>query len=340
MRNTFTQISESILNNSGQSFHKKSENQSNRIIYPAIVRQVDDRAGYNRIKAEIVNINDSGKIYSGKDKDLNIDNLPIAIPLLPEFMHVRPQIGECVLIILENPQDPTAARYWVGPLITQQTKLNFQSFQNSQTIFNKSSFRGNQIATNTSTDRDQDAGELFAKQDEIALQGRQNSDLVIGDNSIKLRAGIFKYGSFLENTEYPCKIELKIIDQPLNSTGVKLANQQLNKNFEPFSQQNITATNINLISPEGKFRNLSIGNKESEYNSRINDFGDLVKTLHPAVLGDELVNILHLILNYLFTHVHQPQSTSLPNNFAFQLEKYRNKNTLSDLILSNVIKLN
>jgi hypothetical protein len=42
----------------------------------------------------------------------------------------------------------------------------------------------------------------------------------------------------------------------------------------------------------------------------------------------------------MFSHVHPPQSPPLPNNFAFNLERYRNKLALSAKILSNNIRLN
>lgn len=341
-KNIFTNLSESILTNNGQAFNRLPGNLSQRIIYPAIVREVSDGAGYNRIKAEIVNLNAEGQIYSGRDKDLSVDQMPLCIPLLPEYLHVRPQVGECVLVLLENPNDPTSARYYIGPLITQQTKLNFQNFESSQSIYNKASFKGKNIGGSPSTDYSEDAKQLFASQNEIAFQGRNNGDLVIGDNLVKLRAGIFKGKTFKENKDYPSKIELKIVQEPINSTGVILADNQINNAFEPFSYANITASNINLISPEGKFRSISLGNKETGYNPRLNDFGDLAKTLHPAVLGDELVNILYLIINYLFTHIHPPQSPSLPNNFAFELEKFRSKDKrfLSAQILSNSVRLN
>jgi len=340
-KNIFTNLSESILTTNGQAFHRLQANPSQRLIYPAIVREVSDNAGYNRIKAEIVNLNSEGKIYSGRDKDSTLDQMPLCIPMLPEFMHVRPKVGECVLVFLENPSDPTSARYYIGPIITQQTKLENQTFQSSQAIYNKGSLRGKQIGGGPSTDVDNDAGNLFAKQDEIAFQGRQNSDVVLGNNYLRIRTGIFQnLINFKENTDYPCQIELKIVDKPISTTGVRIADTQINSSFEPFSQQNIRATNINLIAPEGKFRKVSEASLELRYNPRLNDFGEEAKTLHPAVFGDELVNVLYDMINYMFSHVHPPQSPALPNNFAFNLERYRNKLALSAKILSNNIRLN
>lgn len=340
-KNVFTNLSESLMTNNGQAFHRLPSNPSQRLIYPAIVREVNDNAGYNRIKAEIVNINSEGFTYAGKDKDSTLDQIPLCVPLLPEILHVRPKVGECVLVLLENPSDPTSARYYIGPLITQQTKLERENFESTQPIYNKSSLNGRQIGGAPSTSVNNDAGTLFAKQDEIALQGRQNSDVVLGNNSVKIRAGIFKnLVDFKENTDYPCNIELKIVDKPISTTGVRAADTELNLSFEIFSQQNLRATNINLISPEGKFRKKSAANDEIKYNPRLNDFGEEAKTLHPAVLGDELVEILTNIINYLFSHIHIPQAQPLANNYAYNIQKYRDKTYLSAKILSNNIRLN
>jgi len=340
-KNVFTNLSESLMTNNGQAFHRLSANPNQRLIYPAIVREVTDNAGYNRIKAEIVNINDDGQIYSGKDKDSSLQQMPLCVPLLPEILHVRPKVGECVLVFLENPSDPTSARYYIGPLITQQTKIENESFQTAQSVYNKASLNGRQIGGAPSTKVDSDAGLLFAKQDEVAIQGRQNSDVVLGNNFVKIRAGIFtNLIDFKENIDYPCNIELKIVDKPVSTTGVRAADSQINLGFEIFSQQNIRATNINLISPEGKFRKISESSNELKYNPRLNDFGEEAKTLHPAVLGDELVNIIVDMINYMFSHVHPPQSPPLPNNYAFKLQQFRSKIPLSAKILSNNIRLN
>jgi hypothetical protein len=200
---------------------------------------------------------------------------------------------------------------------------------------------GNQIGGSPSTSVFNDARTLFAKQDDIALQGRNNSDMVLSNNQVKIRTGIFNnLLDFKENTDYPCQIELKIVDKPISSTGVRLADSEINTTFEIFSQQNIKATNINLISPEGKFRKITAAKDELKYNPRLNDFGDEAKTLHPAVLGDELVEVLINMINYLFSHAHAPQSPPLANNYAFSLLKFRDKAYLSAKILSNHVRLN
>ena len=107
-KNTFSKISESILTNAGQDSFKSQTNNQSRIIYPAIVRNIIDEAGQNRIQAEIVNIDPNGGIIPGKDRNIPLTDLPVCIPLLTEFLHARPKVGECVLLIAENPTDLTS----------------------------------------------------------------------------------------------------------------------------------------------------------------------------------------------------------------------------------------
>lgn len=338
---------------SRQIFHAKNQDKiarktesSQRIIFPAIVRAIDDSAGYNRIKAEIVNLDDKSQVFSGADWASSLDEMPPAIPLLPEYMHIRPQIGEMVILICTNPNDLTAGRYWIGPIITQQTKLNNQSFEQSFLgMQNRASYKGQQIASNPSTKNEGDAERLLAKQNEVAFQGRGTGDLVIGEKFVRLRTGIFASGTFKENVEYPCNIELKIVDQPPSSSGVKVADSQMNKDFTNYSQQNITATNINLISPSGKDRSSSAINFEMSYNQRLKDFGEQAKSLHPAVLGDALVDLLCAIVKYLTTHQHPPQSPPIPPTIGvgsdnMNLIAFGEKLVASRYILSTVVRLN
>lgn len=340
-KNIFTADSDFISQQKGQAFYR-NRSYAHRVIWPAIVRSVDDKAGYNRIMAEMVQLNDKGQVISGRDRFKSSGQI-MALPLLPEFMHVRPKPGEQVLLFLENPSDPTSNRYYIGPLISQQTKLNMESFEDSnRAMYNRNSFDGNQIGTGASTKNDQDAGELFAKQDEIAFQGRENGDLVIGKDFVKIRTGIFESPSFRENKRIPCQIELKIVNQPLDAQERGVFNNVpgLFGVFESFSQQNITATNINLISPDGSFRKQDRINAEMSYNPKLADYGTMAMKLQPSVLGDDLVDVLYNIINFLVTHFHQPQNPPTLNAFGYELLKFKSKIPLSQKILSKKVRLN
>jgi hypothetical protein len=340
-RNTFSQISESLLTSKGQdSFRLDSNVGSARIIYPAIVRTTEDQAGFNRIQAEIVEIDKNGNIIPGKDRNIPKERLPICVPLLTEFVHARPQVGECVLVIAENPTDITSPRFWLGPLITTQIKLSYQSYQESVPIFNSGSFSTPNNFSGPTLQGQTKQASVLPTPSEIALQGREDADIVLRPREVEIRAGKFKLHSTSDlNTETPCRLQLKQIDYNPYTTGIRSADQKLSENFVPYSQFNLEATNINLISNEGKFREFNNNTEENKSNPRLKDYGDIASRLHPAVFGDELMVILKLILQYLLTHIHTPQSPPLTNNISAQLEPYLNSGKMNDLV-STVVRLN
>lgn len=335
-----TNFGESLLQNSGQAkFRSDNLGTIGKIVHTAIVRSVDDNAGLNRIKAEIVSVND-GIISPGLDRNIPNDKLPICIPLMPEFVHVRPQEGECVIVISENPNDITSVRYFIGPLISSQLKLPYQSFTDSfNSMFNTSTFSGKEHGANRTNQKELKVAEILPSQTEISLQGRVDANITFSSREVNINSGLFNKNSLDKNTDHPCKIQLKQFDDaPQTSSSSNLINQltgSSNQKFSPFSQQNIIATNINLISTEGKNRNYDSSNPEFS-NKRLNDFGNVAQQLHPLVFGDELIVLLKLILSFLTNHIHTPQSPALPNSVYEQLLPYLNGNKLQDLISNNI----
>ena len=344
-KNSFTSMAESLLSSSGQDNHRGDPSSSFRIIYTGIVRDVEDYAGFNRIKAEIVTLDENGAVIPGKDKDTPLDKLPICIPLRSEFVHIRPQVGEAVLIISENPLDLSSPRYWIGPIITQQTKLPYQSYSDASEMFRINTYAQKNTTSNPTTNNLNKAAVYYPQQNEIAFQGRQDVDITFFTRGGIIRAGRFKKGTTDLNVSSPCSIEFKQIDAPITSPNdiqlfSKLSAVSSASDFVPFSQTNQTSTNINIYSAEGKFRKADKGTGDGvELSDRLKDFGDLASTLHPTVFGDELITLLQLILKYLTTHIHTPQSQPLTNAVSEQLDPYITGNKLQDL-LSNVIRIN
>ena len=341
-KNPFTSMSEALLSSSGQDNFRGDSSSTLRIVYTAIVRDNEDYAGFNRIKAEIVTIDEKGIIKPGKDKDTPLNKLPICIPLVPEFVHVRPQIGEDVLIISENPLDLSSPRYWIGPVISQQTKLPYQSYSDAIEIFKINTYAQKNTTSNPTTNNLNKAGVYYPQPSEIAFQGRQDADITLFPRGALIRAGRFKKGTTDLNTISPCSIEIKQVDTEItNPNDIQLFNRlNTTSTFKSFSQINSLSTNINIYSPEGKFRKADKGTGDGvELSDRLKDFGNLASTLHPSVFGDELIILLKLILKYLVTHIHTPQSQPLKNATSEQLDPYLNGNKLQDL-MSNVVRIN
>lgn len=314
-------LTQSLLNSNGQGGATYSSgNQASRNIYPAVVTNIDDPTEQNRIIARIVNLDQDGNIKGGRDRDTPDDKLPFAVPMLPEHFHVRPLVGEMVYIFLENPSDNSAPRYWIGPIITSKFKLKLQDYKEAIKVFDYTVFNVNQ----TTKDKPKIVT-AFPEQSDVAIQGRDDADLILSQREAYLVAGKFKPNTFEINTEAPSYLQLKQFDNV--TTGP----------LKTFSQANLQSTNINIFSPLGKFRNKDLA--KFEVNEELKSLGEFANSLHPAVLGDELIKVLNLIIIVLLTHIHTPQNPMLAIAASKELQEYTVEGNLQNL-LSKFIRIN
>lgn len=318
----------SLLNNIGQGGFSSSGNQNSRNVYPAIVINTDDPTDQGRIKARIIELDKDGKQRGGRDRDILDDKLPFCVPMIPFFFHARPDVGEMVYVILENPSDNSAPRYWIGPIITSKIRLDFQAYEEAVKVFDYTDFAGNANIMN-----DIAASVIFPQSGDVALQGRDDSDIILRPREVYISAGKFKKGdkgkSFEPNIEAPALIQLKQFDF--------IKENESDEGLSNFSQINQIGTNINLYSPRGKFRKPSQAALED--NKDLKDFGNLANSLHPVVFGDELVKLLDLIIKTLLNHIHQPQNPLVPISESDELKAYTIDGKLQNLI-SNHIRVN
>jgi len=214
-------LAQRALQNSGQGDYSASI-ENDRAIYPAIVVPygTNDNSEQNRIRARIVTLDDDGKIqgkstsnnqenfnnYAGKDRGISDDSLVLCIPLLPEFFHVRPQVGEMVFVIMENAKNSASVRYWIGPIISSKLKLKFQSYEDSAKIFNKTDFLSSK-KINSSLD----LASVFPAESDVAVQGRNDADLILKNREALLISGKLNENNFTINEETPSYLNLKQI---------------------------------------------------------------------------------------------------------------------------------
>jgi len=319
--------SNSLLNMNGQGQGLSSDgNQAARNVYPAIVISNQDPAGQNRIVARIVSLDQNGEINGGRDRDKRDEDLPFCNPMVPEFLHVRPLEGEMVMIMLENPSDNSAPRYWMGPVITSQLKLKYQAYKDANDSFKRTTFFGDK-----NLQSNPDAFDLVPQQADIAIQGRDDADLILRPRTAILTAGKFEPGTLDPNITTPCSITIKQIDAVVNEKDEEIAPR--------FSQSNIYSTSINLWSPNGKFRNKAVGEKLESANDALEYLGELANTLHPVPFGDELVRLLDVIVRVMLNHVHHPQTALLETEDSNTLSEYTLDGRLQEL-LSKFVRVN
>jgi hypothetical protein len=143
----------------------------------------------------VVDATKSGRIkvsITGVD-DLETDGTLIdCVPLLPKYLSTLPKVGECVFIFQYEYKvgTPTTSfkskRFWIGPLITQPTKLSGEDYNDALSILPD--------GYKKLKDPDIEIG-VYGNDSDITLQGRHNTDIIQKDRQIWLRTGKFIEGN-------------------------------------------------------------------------------------------------------------------------------------------------
>lgn len=315
------EYADSLQRASGQKFDSSKNNiGSMKNAYPAIVVDADDPTEQGRIKARIVSLSESGEIIGGRDRNVPDISLQWAVPLKTGFLWSMPKLGEMVILLMENPSEITAPRYWIGPIITSQLKLNFQGYREASKVYARTDFNPNKLLLS----RSEPSIELPNKND-VALQGRDDTHVILKPREILIATGFYRQGELKANTESPSHLRLKQIN---NSDEAEI---------KSYSQANLQSTVVNIFSPRGKYREEELA--KFEINQDLKDLGDLANRLHPAVFGDELVKLLDLIIKILLNHIHTPQNPLVTNPDSRQLSSYTVDGELQKL-LSKHIRIN
>jgi len=140
------------------------------------VTSVIDTTKSGRIQVRITGVDDTES-----DKSL-ID----CVPLLPKYLIALPKVGECVFVFQyeHNDSSPTASfknkRFWIGPLITQPTKLEGENYNSALSILPDGYTK--------LKDPNLDIG-AYGNEEDVILQGRFNTDIIQKDNQMWLRVG-------------------------------------------------------------------------------------------------------------------------------------------------------
>lgn len=238
-----------------------------RSVYWAVVSNVEDPIGGGRIKVRIPDLDD-------KTPE---ENLPWCYPMIPRFFHVFPKPNELVRVILEDVKYPNKVRFWVGSIISQYQKINFD---NNLTALSTSA--NNTLRPLENIENILSAEGVFPEREDIGFVGRVNTDFLLKENEVSIRAGKHLRGDVTTRND-------------TNPSEIKLNFDFLSGQTR--SSQIMIADKIALISHEGvpKFPASQLN---QEIRTRIFDEG------HPIPRGDILVAALNIIREALVTHIH------------------------------------
>lgn len=309
---------------------------------------------------EIVDSKDGDRIKAKPITDSHLFNkdVPYAFPLLPKMLHIKPKLGEKVLLFTLDKENNYSQRFYIGPVITQQTHMyNEPSHLDAEALF-QGAYEGVDIAP---TMEESTLG-AFPENDDISIEGRKNCGLQITDNDIRLKAGVKKTNvngderQVIFNRENPAFINLKYNDSLQNT----------NQDFKSVAY--IVADRINILgnNPTGRAQSFKTDN-DTKYSSHLYDetalteekqkilshytsaarnlvtdkeLNDLLDETNGIAYrlpyGDLLIEFLKQFRDAFINHVH-PFPTMKP----CQTEEIKNlANYNLDELLSNTVRIN
>lgn len=246
---------------------------------------IDDKDGL-RIKARL----------TPEENNLELDEIPYTFPLLPKHLHINPKIGECVLIILGVSNHIKSNRFFIGPLISQEYNIGFESFNSAKKLLNGTS----PILPLPDTKNNPKNNGTIPKREDIVIQGRDNADLILKPSEVRLRCGFKAYPGL--NGTYT---SLEFNREDLAYMQMRYAKQIKDENGKKRgygSVINLVANKINLLSHETNSQGYELNNPDDLItDATINKINEKA---HPMVYGDVLVNILNKFIKLFEIHQH------------------------------------
>ncbi len=299
-----------------------------------IVVSVEDPDSMGRIKVKI-----PGPAVRGGDDGTSTENLPWSYPMMPKFYSVTPKIGEGVFVMTFTDQKSHSDRLFFGPIISQLNNLDFDSVNTTAL----SPFTFAMTLPKTDFNRVPALNGVFPKIDDVAFQGRFNTDIIQRKNEILIRAGKFVTSEpnsnnpfpFQFNTETPGYIQIKN-DTPLEKPKENTVQSR-------GSVTNIVGNKINLLTHKDGYPRFNLANQDSQLSD--DEILNILENAHPLPFGDLLVQYLKLLKNAFINHVHNnngrpPTDRVTSGNQQAVLEFKKTAEDLENRMLSKNIRIN
>lgn len=284
------------------------------------VESVEDNTGGLRIKVRIPYFDPP------KEEDPNMDRIPYCFPLMPKLIHVNPKVGELVLVMLLEQGSLQGDRFFIGPVISQDYYLN----ECKAAIYAQSLFQGVKLLPpmeNPWLNPDNEG--TIPDRDDIAVRGRDNSDVVLKKNEARVRCGFKKNpGSNATNDTLNFnRSDLAYLQEKYYPKGKTDSHGDYN------SVVNIVADRINLLSHDGA-PYFNMGDKDELITSDEQD--NIQGSAHPLIYGDSFMVFLSKLIEIYKKHVHSfPTNNAVINDADMEV-----LNTDLSTFLSKTIKIN
>lgn len=249
--------------------------------------------------------------------------LPYVLPLLPKMLHIKPKVGEWVVVFIMTDNEGVKTRHYVGPIISQPHKMEEEtSLLDALSLF-PGAHKDPEIAPSTK----EGSHGAFAKDDEIAIYGRKKADIIMSDDDVRIRSGArVKDASDKNNIVYNAN----------DSAFIQLKHTDENRGTEKWpyrSTATIVADNINLIGNNSK-EPFKPDSRDQIYSDE--KMQEIINKAHQLPYGDVLVDFLKLFADAFFEHQHPyPGMEPIGRNNFVKLKEYNYNNLLSQSVRIN-----
>lgn len=257
------------------------------------------------------------------------ENVPYAFPLLPKMFRVKPKLDEAVFIITAD-DDMRSQRYYIGPIISQPQYVENDDFIAGAT----SLLRGAIKQPSKAPSLVPDSVGTIPKEDEVVLNGRGTSDIVLGTEDVRIRAGVktFEINSNGEKTlkfngNDPAFVKLDYFEDGLSTNSATSKSTAV-----------IGADDIILASGQGD-PYYSFNDKDETVSEE--EIKKMIETAHQLPYGDILVDFLKMFIKMFKSHTHKYHNMPpCPDSESLKFDtKYPTAN-LDDILLSKHVKTN
>lgn len=248
------------------------------LIRQAKVISVDDKTDGDRIKVMLI------------PEDVGETVNEYVYPLLPKMLHIKPKIGESVYVLTAIATDGHSQRFYIGPIITQPTHMEYEPYYMDASALN----RGSIVKPDEAPSMNPNTNGAFPKENDISIEGRKNASIQLTDNDVRIKAGVK-----VSDKTSPRKVTFNRKNPAYIKAKYNEQTQTTNDGQEYQSSVAIVGDKINLIGNNAGF-------KTTDPDELISDeeMKKIVEKAHQLPYGDILVEFLTLFRNAFLTHTH------------------------------------
>ena len=224
-----------------------------------------------------------------EDNDRSDAELPYAFPLLPKMLHIKPKVGEAVLLFLTITNDGNSQRYYIGPIISQDHRIYKDPFFEGADSYLLGSIKKFDVAPG----REDLVRAVLPRDEDIVIRGRKNADIQITDDDVRIKAGVkvvnenFNYDMAF-NKKNPSYLKLKYHTQGLKD-GSKSSAAVVGDKI--FLLSNTSPVNFELTDTDDLITD--------------NELSKVIESAYKLPYGEKLVDFLKTFVEAFNKHTHK-----------------------------------